>query len=64
MLYLDSKGTAQTQREEMLARISGFRPAESVFEIGKRGTTSETAELMKRRREKIHQNHAWYQGEI
>lgn len=40
-------------RLDMLARVSGFRPAETVFEIGKRGMASEAAEIMKKRRAKI-----------
>lgn len=41
-------------REDMLARISGFRPTETVFEIGKRGTaSSEASEIMRRRRAKV-----------
>ena len=38
------------EREKMLARISGFRPQETVFEIGKRGAGGEAAEIMKKRR--------------
>lgn len=53
MLYNDRKDNAQLQKEEMLAKISGFRPAETVFEIGKRGTVNETADLVRRRREKL-----------
>lgn len=53
MLYIDSKGTAQTQREEMLSKIGGFRPNETVFEFGKKGVVSETTEAIKRRREKM-----------
>ncbi|GAB7352456.1 hypothetical protein MBLNU459_g2866t1 [Dothideomycetes sp. NU459] len=41
-------------RENMLARISGFRPSETVFEIGKRGSaSSEASEIMRRRRAKV-----------
>lgn len=42
-----------SKRDEMLARISGFRPAETVFEIGRRGTATETTETIRRTREKI-----------
>ena len=41
---------AEIERAKMLARISGFRPPETVFEVGKRGATSEAAEVMKKRR--------------
>ncbi|KAB8342715.1 hypothetical protein FH972_022315 [Carpinus fangiana] len=42
-----------SQRDQMLARISGFRPAETVFEIGRRGKETETTETIRRTREKI-----------
>lgn len=40
----------EIERAKMLARISGFKPPETVFEIGKRNATSEAAEVMKKRR--------------
>ncbi|GAB7338720.1 hypothetical protein MBLNU457_5438t1 [Dothideomycetes sp. NU457] len=40
-------------REQMLARVSGFRPTETVFEIGRRGDSNAAAEIMRQRREKI-----------
>lgn len=49
-LFDTEKNSAETERVDMLARISGFRPQETVFEIGKRGSTEEAAEIMKRRR--------------
>lgn len=53
----DSLEKAQSERDSMLARISGFRPAETVFEIGKRGDSAKTeaakaAESMRKQREK------------
>jgi ATP-dependent RNA helicase DDX54/DBP10 len=45
--------SAEMERTEMLARVSGFRPHETVFEIGKRGTGAEAAEIMRKRREKV-----------
>ncbi|KAF8855377.1 ATP-dependent RNA helicase DBP10 [Acephala macrosclerotiorum] len=50
----DTNGTEQA-RLDMLARISGFRPQETVFEIGTRGKAGhgEAAEMMRHRREKI-----------
>ncbi|KAF2018989.1 ATP-dependent RNA helicase-like protein dbp10 [Aaosphaeria arxii CBS 175.79] len=61
-LFDDEQANNANQKEEMLARIASFRPAagETVFEIGKRGTGSEVAEIMRRRREEINhkkQNH-------
>jgi len=50
MLFNDHMHDALRAKEDMLERIQGFRPAETVFEIGKRGTGSETAELMRKRR--------------
>ena len=49
-LFQDNANHAETERAKMLARVSGFRPQETVFEIGKRGATSEAAEVMKKRR--------------
>ena len=49
-LFSDATSHAESERAKMLARVSGFRPQETVFEIGKRGTTSEAAEVMRKRR--------------
>ena len=49
-LFNDIAGDAETEREKMLVRVSGFRPLETVFEIGKRGTQGEAAGIMKKRR--------------
>ncbi|KAJ9627725.1 ATP-dependent RNA helicase dbp10 [Taxawa tesnikishii (nom. ined.)] len=49
----DDEANMEREREKMLARVSGFRPSETVFEIGKRGTTNEAANLMRERRSKI-----------
>lgn len=40
----------EADREKMLARVSGFRPQESIFEIGRKGAGGEAAEVMKKRR--------------
>lgn len=53
----DEDGNAEQQRLDMLARVSGFRPQETVFEIGKRGEKSEAAEIMRKRRSKIEPKH-------
>jgi ATP-dependent RNA helicase DDX54/DBP10 len=53
MLFSDDAHSAQKAKEDMLARIQKFRPAETVFEIGRRGTGSETAEIMRKRREQV-----------
>jgi ATP-dependent RNA helicase DDX54/DBP10 len=50
MLFNDDMHDALRAKEDMLERIQGFRPAETVFEIGRRGTGSETAEIMRKRR--------------
>lgn len=52
-IFSDDTGSAEMEREKMLARVSGFRPLETVFEIGKRGVGGETVEMMKRRRDTI-----------
>jgi ATP-dependent RNA helicase DDX54/DBP10 len=49
-LFDDATTNMEMEREKMLARVSGFRPQETVFEIGKRGAAGETAEIMKKRR--------------
>ena len=49
-LFQDNTNDTEIERNRMLARVSGFRPQETVFEIGKRGATSEAAEVMKKRR--------------
>jgi ATP-dependent RNA helicase DDX54/DBP10 len=54
-LFNSETNDAEQARIDMLARISGFRPQETVFEIGTRGKAGhgEAAEMMKHRREKI-----------
>ncbi|OCK82627.1 ATP-dependent RNA helicase-like protein dbp10 [Lepidopterella palustris CBS 459.81] len=55
-LFDDNVDNVQLERESMLRRVSGFRPAETVFEIGKRATSGEgreTAEIMRKKREQI-----------
>ncbi|RDW69326.1 ATP-dependent RNA helicase dbp10 [Coleophoma cylindrospora] len=54
-LFKDETNDAEQARIDMLARISGFRPLETVFEIGTRGKAGhgEAAEMMRHRREKI-----------
>ncbi|KAH9865775.1 ATP-dependent RNA helicase dbp10 [Plenodomus biglobosus] len=54
VLFSDDTHDALREKEKMLERIQSFRPAETVFEIGKRGTGSETAEIMRKRREQVH----------
>ncbi|KAF2152500.1 dead box ATP-dependent rna helicase [Myriangium duriaei CBS 260.36] len=41
------------KREQMLARVSGFRPSETIFEVGRRGQLNEAAEIIKKRRGRI-----------
>lgn len=54
-LFNEETNNAEQARIEMLARISGYRPQETVFEIGTRGKAahSEAAEVMRARRQKI-----------
>lgn len=54
-LFSDGTNDAEQARIDMLARISSFRPQETVFEIGTRGKAGhgEAAEMMRHRREKI-----------
>ncbi|ORY13498.1 ATP-dependent RNA helicase-like protein dbp10 [Clohesyomyces aquaticus] len=53
LLFADEKQDALLERDNMLARLSSFRPAETVFEIGKRGSGGEAAEIVRKRREQI-----------
>ncbi|KAK3049791.1 ATP-dependent RNA helicase dbp10 [Extremus antarcticus] len=49
----DEGASAEQARLDMLARVSGFRPQETVFEIGKKGASNTAADIMKKRRAKI-----------
>ena len=58
MLFGDNSAARRKQdaRENMLARVSGFRPPETIFEVGNRGTkgaANEAAEVMRKRRTKV-----------
>lgn len=54
-LFNEEKNNGEQARFDMLARISAFRPQETVFEIGTRGKAGhgEVAEVMRNRRRKI-----------
>lgn len=53
-LFAQGVGSAETARIAMLARVSGFRPSETIFEIGQRGLKrSEAANVMRERRTRI-----------
>ncbi len=54
-LFNNDTNDVEQARIDMLARISGFRPQETVFEIGSKGKLghSEAAEVMRKRKEKI-----------
>ncbi|KAI5793219.1 P-loop containing nucleoside triphosphate hydrolase protein [Geopyxis carbonaria] len=53
-LFADQVDTLAEERAAMLARVSNFRPTETVFEIGQRGINrSDAANIMKARRAKI-----------
>ncbi|USW57277.1 Putative ATP-dependent RNA helicase DEAD-box, Helicase superfamily 1/2, ATP-binding protein [Septoria linicola] len=50
----DESADVEQQRLNMLARVSNFRPVETVFEVGKRGDAKDAAaEVMKKRRANI-----------
>lgn len=55
LLFSDDVHDNLREKEKMLARISAFRPTESIFEVGKRGALDEAAEVMKKRRHQIDQ---------
>lgn len=52
-LFKDDTNHAEIERENMLARVSNFRPQETIFEIGKKGVSSEAVEVMKKRRQTV-----------
>ena len=52
-LFAGESNNALVERDNMLSRISTFRPQETVFEIGRKKGPSEAAEIVKRRRETI-----------
>ena len=49
-LFSEQIDQTEKERASMLARVSGFRPPETVFEIGKKGQGGEAAEIMRKRR--------------
>lgn len=50
----DEDADEEQKRLDMLAIVSGFRPQETVFEIGKKGSTqTETAEVIRKQRLRI-----------
>ena len=58
----EKHGSTGTARDDLLARISGFRPTETVFEIGRRGEETEATEALRRQRSRLHQRN--HQGRI
>ncbi|KAI4205732.1 MAG: hypothetical protein LQ350_000229 [Teloschistes chrysophthalmus] len=52
-LFDNKSNHKENERAKMLVRVSGFRPPETVFEIGQRGGGSEAAEILKKRRSAI-----------
>ncbi|KAI8679773.1 ATP-dependent RNA helicase DBP10 [Fusarium keratoplasticum] len=53
-LFGEDVDGAEQARADMLARISGFRPQETIFEVGHRDkSTTEAAEVMKQLRKRI-----------
>jgi len=53
VLFANEVSETQVTKENMLARVSSFRPQETIFEIGKRSTGDERAELMRKVRKKF-----------
>jgi len=50
----EEESTIEQMRLDMLAKVSGFRPQETVFEIGKKGAANdETADVIRKRRMRI-----------
>lgn len=58
MLFHDEKKVGEDQaRQDLLAKVSGFRPHETIFELGRKGAQSEAAEIMRNRRAKVMPKH-------
>ena len=53
VLFTNEVDETQVAKENMLTRVSSFRPQETIFEIGKRSTSDERAELMRKLRKKF-----------
>lgn len=53
LMFHDQRSTEQKETESMLARVSSFRPQETILEIGKRGSADTAAEIMRSHRERI-----------
>ena len=55
LLFEEDEGAAEEQaRLAMLARVSSFKPQETVFEVGKRGAAAtEMSEVMQKRRNQV-----------
>ena len=49
-LFRERGDDVESERADMLSRISGFRPSETVFEVGKKGQGGAAAEIMRKRR--------------
>ena len=52
-MLFDADDAVEQERLSMLARLSGFKPNETVFELGKRGTASAVAEVVQKQRKRI-----------
>ena len=49
-LFREKDDDVESKRTDMLSRIGGFRPSESVFEVGKKAQGGAAAEIMRKRR--------------
>jgi ATP-dependent RNA helicase DDX54/DBP10 len=49
----DEELGVSSDRDDLLARLRNYRPAETVFEIGKKGVTDETVDLLRKARSKL-----------
>ena len=52
-LFEEQMSNVEVEREKMLARVNNFRPQETIFEIGKRGSLGQAGEVVKKRRQAI-----------
>lgn len=52
-LLIEGADDKAQKLEQMLVQVSSFKPQETIFEIGKRGTGGEAGEIMKKRRSAV-----------
>ena len=52
-VFIGEADEMESMREQMISKVSRYKPQETIFEIGKRGNGGEGAEIMKKRRDAL-----------